>query len=332
MSMKKYALGLNVLAMVVALALALPTAMLAQSDATLTDLAPSAGTLTLSGTNTYTDGTVINAGTLRVFSDASLGDASNGITVTANSNFQALQGTTITFTFNRAITLQNNAVVRILDQGVRGWAINSTTITGPVTGEGGVTLAAPSAPDIRHVVKLTNTGNNFTGPVRIGEGSSSSSSTLEINSLADSATATAPITFGESYNNGEIFRWGDGAASPLILNNRPIVVGGGPSVTIENANATPANSITINTALTLASHAIRTAATLNLAGLNTGANRITSNLADRTEAVARTLALVYVRWPEERKGVPPGYIRVSVGLEDADDIIADIHQALDKAG
>lgn len=41
--------------------------------------------------------------------------------------------------------------------------------------------------------------------------------------------------------------------------------------------------------------------------------------------------LVYVRWPEERKGVPEGYIRVSVGLEDVDDIIADLDQALNKA-
>lgn len=39
-------------------------------------------------------------------------------------------------------------------------------------------------------------------------------------------------------------------------------------------------------------------------------------------------SLVYVRWPEARKGVPPGYIRVSVGLEDAADIIADLDQAL----
>jgi methionine-gamma-lyase len=42
-------------------------------------------------------------------------------------------------------------------------------------------------------------------------------------------------------------------------------------------------------------------------------------------------SLVYVRPPEERKGVPEGYIRVSVGLEDVDDIIADLDQALNKA-
>jgi cystathionine beta-lyase/cystathionine gamma-synthase len=41
--------------------------------------------------------------------------------------------------------------------------------------------------------------------------------------------------------------------------------------------------------------------------------------------------LVYVRWAEERKGVPEGYVRVSVGLEDVDDIVGDLDQALNKA-
>ena len=40
--------------------------------------------------------------------------------------------------------------------------------------------------------------------------------------------------------------------------------------------------------------------------------------------------LVYCRWPELRKGIPEGYVRMSVGLEDADDIIADLDQALNR--
>lgn len=40
--------------------------------------------------------------------------------------------------------------------------------------------------------------------------------------------------------------------------------------------------------------------------------------------------LVYVRWEEERKGVPDGYMRLSVGLEDVEDIIADLDQALSQ--
>jgi cystathionine beta-lyase/cystathionine gamma-synthase len=40
--------------------------------------------------------------------------------------------------------------------------------------------------------------------------------------------------------------------------------------------------------------------------------------------------LIYPRWPEARKGIPPGFIRVSVGLEDVEDIIADLDQALNQ--
>ena len=41
--------------------------------------------------------------------------------------------------------------------------------------------------------------------------------------------------------------------------------------------------------------------------------------------------LLYCRWPEPRKGVPEGYVRMSVGLENADDITADLDQALNEA-
>jgi cystathionine beta-lyase/cystathionine gamma-synthase len=44
-----------------------------------------------------------------------------------------------------------------------------------------------------------------------------------------------------------------------------------------------------------------------------------------------TGALLYCRWPEPRKGIPEGYVRMSVGLEEADDVIADLDQALNKA-
>lgn len=47
-------------------------------------------------------------------------------------------------------------------------------------------------------------------------------------------------------------------------------------------------------------------------------------------SLGELFTLVYVRWTEERKGVPEGYIRMSIGLEDVEDVIADLKQALDK--
>lgn len=44
-----------------------------------------------------------------------------------------------------------------------------------------------------------------------------------------------------------------------------------------------------------------------------------------------TGSLVYGRHPEPRKGIPEGFARLSVGLEDVNDIIADLDQALQAA-
>ena len=43
-----------------------------------------------------------------------------------------------------------------------------------------------------------------------------------------------------------------------------------------------------------------------------------------------TGTLLYSRWPEPRKGILEGFFRMSVGLENVDDIIADLDQALNK--
>jgi methionine-gamma-lyase len=70
-----------------------------------------------------------------------------------------------------------------------------------------------------------------------------------------------------------------------------------------------------------------------IAGGEAAANTFADSLklVKRWISLGDLFSLVYVRWPEERKGVPEGYIRVSVGLEDADDIIADLDQALNEA-
>jgi len=44
-----------------------------------------------------------------------------------------------------------------------------------------------------------------------------------------------------------------------------------------------------------------------------------------------TGSLLYCRPPEPRKGIPEGFVRMSVGLENADDIVADLDQALRRA-
>lgn len=54
-------------------------------------------------------------------------------------------------------------------------------------------------------------------------------------------------------------------------------------------------------------------------------------LCKRWVSLGDTSTLVFVRPPEARKGIPEGYVRISVGLENVEDIIADLDQALGQA-
>jgi O-succinylhomoserine sulfhydrylase len=61
---------------------------------------------------------------------------------------------------------------------------------------------------------------------------------------------------------------------------------------------------------------------------------ISNNLGDAKSIATHPATTTHQRLPEDQKaalGITPGLIRFSVGLEDPDDLIADILQALDRA-
>ena len=61
---------------------------------------------------------------------------------------------------------------------------------------------------------------------------------------------------------------------------------------------------------------------------------ISNNFADAKSIVTHPATTTHQRLPEEQKallGITPGLVRISAGLEDADDLIADVLQALDAA-
>ena len=61
---------------------------------------------------------------------------------------------------------------------------------------------------------------------------------------------------------------------------------------------------------------------------------ISNNFADAKSIVTHPATTTHQRLPDEQKaelGITPGLIRISCGLEDAEDLIADLMQALDKA-
>ncbi|WP_299624036.1 O-succinylhomoserine sulfhydrylase [uncultured Tateyamaria sp.] len=62
---------------------------------------------------------------------------------------------------------------------------------------------------------------------------------------------------------------------------------------------------------------------------------ISNNLGDAKSILTHPATTTHQRLPQDQKdllGITPGLVRMSVGIEDADDLVADVLQALEKAG
>jgi len=131
------------------------------------------GTLVLTGNNTYTGGTVIEGGVIRVSRDANLGDPSGGVTFDGGT----LQNTA-TFSSARAVTLNAGGGTFQTDA--------DRTLSGPISGVGALTKSGSAA--------LILTGNNtYTGGTTITAG------TLQ---LGDGGTTGSIV--GNVANNGTL--------------------------------------------------------------------------------------------------------------------------------
>src|SRR5262245_37668665 len=109
------------------------------------------GTLTLSGTNTYSGGTAINGGVLAVSADSNLGAAAGGL---------AFDGGTLrflgSFTTNRSVTLNGGGTFDI-------GSFTSSALGGTISGTGGLTKTGAGA--------LTLLGtNNYMGGTTVNAG------------------------------------------------------------------------------------------------------------------------------------------------------------------
>ncbi|MFG1465914.1 autotransporter-associated beta strand repeat-containing protein [Xanthobacter sp. DSM 24535] len=129
-----------------------------------------AGTLTLTAANTYSGGTIIDAGTLSISSDTNLGNASGSLIF----NGGTLENTSA-FTTTRAITLAADGTLR---------TTTDLTASGVISGAGALTKTGAGT--------LTLTGaNSYTGGTTIGAG------TLQIGDGGTSGSIT-----GNVVNNG----------------------------------------------------------------------------------------------------------------------------------
>ena len=236
-----------------------------------------AGALTLSGTSSYTGGTVINAGTVSIRADSNLGAANSTITFNGNA---ALNLTATVDSGSRPITVNNGAIATI---STASQFLNFTT-RGAVTGSGGIAASYLSGnASYGCIFSLLaagdgiTTGNTFTGPITVGNNMGVA---LTMNSLADSAN---PIVLNSQlWWDGSVkagFTYGAGATTSLTLNNRQFQLGsaanGLTSDYIVNASS---YALTINTDLGFSGTGART---LSL-GAATGTSRFAGRLTDNT--------------------------------------------------
>ena len=173
-----------------------------------------AGTLVVSGTNTYQGGTIVQAGTLSVGADANLGQASGGLTLHGGSLV-----TTATFSSARAVTLTGGAFSPN--------AATTLTLSGVLSGAGGLTLNGAGTV----VLSGTNTYTGGTTVTDIG--------TLDVSSAANLGGVGNPITLGGAAGTGILvmttgFNW-SGTLTTAGANGAFVRVATGQSGTFSGA-------------------------------------------------------------------------------------------------
>ena len=159
-----------------------------------------AGTLTVSGTNTYTGATTISAGTLKVTADDALGTNAAGTTVASGAT---LDFANVTYSTAEAVT-------------VNGGTISTSTGTSSFTGA--ITLGAHSTFDVDGT-QLTLSGNITDGDntyniTKTGDG------ILVLSNTTNSYDGTTTISAGTLTVTG---RLDSGTYSANIINNSAFI-------------------------------------------------------------------------------------------------------------
>lgn len=147
------------------------------------------GTLTLTGANTYTGGTLINAGRLSVGTDAALGDAVGALSISGGT-----LATTASFTSARIVLLNG------LGGGFEPAAGTNLTLSGIIVGPGGLIMAGAGT--------LTLTGaNSYIGGTAINAGTLAIGTDMALGMMMNSL----------SLNGGTLATTASFATSRIIL-------------------------------------------------------------------------------------------------------------------
>lgn len=210
------------------------------------------GTLTLSGTNTYTGGTVLNAGTLAITSDANLGATSGDLTFAGNSTLN-MNATGFVMNAGRTITV-NSGVTATLTSNNDG-----KRFAGSLEGSG--TVYANHSTSF-----VFDNASAFTGSFRASTANSSGYG-LDMYTLRDEAgDGTITLESGS-------FRW-FGSGGTKTFDDRQFFLGGNGSI---YNRSTDNSAIVISTNLGQSGTGTRT---LTLGGNNSAAGTFAGNIGN----------------------------------------------------
>jgi len=238
-----------------------------------------AGALTLSGANAGFSGELILKGGQLAGANASTLGIGPTITFAGSSALTPQYGQNPTFAKGVTVNPGVTATMNILN------FYYNMTFTGPLAGSG--TLVASSYDSGGGAwVTFANANNTFTGTLVLGN----IKETVNVNSFADGPN---PIQISATTGTGGIFALAAGAATPLVFNQRQILLVGSAVAEIDNNNGTLENTITINTDLAFSGSGSKV---LTFGGSHTGANRFAGAIGDGAGGTLRLVKSGAGRW------------------------------------
>ncbi|MES2920672.1 MAG: autotransporter-associated beta strand repeat-containing protein [Verrucomicrobiota bacterium] len=183
------------------------------------------GTLVLTNTNTYTGGTVINAGTVQINTADSLGAAAGAVTIN-NATLQA----TASFTGTRNVSLGNANSAISVDTGF------TYTVSGPISGTGTLNKTGGGT------LSLGSNANTYTGGTVITSGTLAVNNTSFVNGTVTFMGGTLQNNYGNNntYFLGNPISVPTGQVGTINMNNRMNIggaVSGGGTLNV-NLNTT----------------------------------------------------------------------------------------------